>query len=643
MSLDGEPNTGTRGADDAAAPIPSSIRLSVIDRVLYTLFARKADSSRHAGDREQYRGANLSTGFDLYIARVYGAAWATAVLAVIPTLVLALAAPAGVYDGLARVLASVSPVVGAAPRPPRLLVAAILGTVVGLSTRRAVIAIGGRSLRWLASARRDDIERTLPGVARYLYALSSGADGPRAMLRKVAENEAYGESAVAARNVLNTAALTGSLGEGLRRVARDTPSRDTLAPFLLKFREHADQGGDALANYLELEARMLGHRRSQARQRNEGFLELIAELFVVLLVLPALLVIVLTVMSVLAPGLSAPIPTPLGPTTLRAIVVYSAAGFVLLVGAGAAAMVGNLRPTERKVTYSRPGSALETLRTAPTNPASAVVVLAPLTLVGAGISQATGHHPVASLLAGYVAWGVPVGAVAVRRARVDDAKDREIQDFVHAVSGHVGLGRPFSGAVSVVADDVDFGPLQSDVASLSFDLSLSDGPDGGDRRTAALDRFVDRVGTPLAAQTMGLVTGALDAGSDTEAVFETLQTEVGQLYHEKRSLRSELAVYVAVGWTTALLVVGIVVAVDQYVLDGFTQLSSMPGSTGFALDPNAVDPERDRFRFAVVAGATAIAAGWFAGMASRGPYDAVLHSSLLGALVALVFAGVGMA
>ncbi|MFB6221345.1 MAG: type II secretion system F family protein [Halolamina sp.] len=639
MSLDTEPATAQSTTGDA----PAASRLSVLDRALYTLFAGKADSPRHGADREQYRGADLSTGFDLYIARVHGAAWLAAALAVVPTLLLALAAPTGAYDTLARLLSSVAPFLGTVPRPPRVLVAVVVGSVVGLGTRRAVVALGGRYLAWLASARKDDIERTLPGAARYLHALSSGADGPRAMLRKVAENEAYGETAVAARKVLNTAALTGSLGEGLRRVARDTPSRDTLAPFFLKFREHADQGDDALANYLRLEARMLGHRRSQARQRNEGFLELVAELFVVLLVLPALLVIVLTVMSVLAPGLSAPIPTPLGAVTVRAIVVYSAAAFVLLVGAGAAAMVGRLRPTERQVTYSRPDSTLATVRTAPTNPASAAAVLAPLALVGAGVSHAAGLHPVVSLLAGYVTWGVPVGTVAVRRARIDDAKDREIQDFVHAVSGHVGLGRPFSEAVSVVAADVELGPLQPDVATLAFDLSLSDGPAGVDRRTAALDRFVDRVGTPLAAQTMGLVTGALDAGSDTEAVFETLQTEVGQLYHEKQSLRSELAVYVAVGWTTALLVVGIVVAVDQYVLDGFTQLSAMPGSTGFALDPNAVDPERDRFRFAVVAGATAVAAGWFAGMANRGPYAALLHSSLLGALVALVFAGVGMA
>ncbi|WP_237560366.1 type II secretion system F family protein, partial [Halolamina rubra] len=184
------------------------------------------------------------------------------------------------------------------------------------------------------------------------------------MLRKVAENDAYGETAVAARKVLNTAALTGSLNEGLRRVARDTPSRDTLAPFLLKFREHSEQGGDALANYLDLEARMLGHQRSQTQRRNEGFLELIAELFVVLLVMPALLVVVLTVMSVLAPGLSRAIPTPLGSITPRAVLIYGAAGFVLLVGAGAAATVGRLRPTERQVTYSRPEGALATLRTA---------------------------------------------------------------------------------------------------------------------------------------------------------------------------------------------------------------------------------------------------------------------------------------
>jgi len=217
----------------------------------------------------------------------------------------------------------------------------------------------------------------------------------------------------------------------------------------------------------------------------------------------------------------------------------------------------------------------------------------------------------------------------VRRARLDDAKDREIQDFVHAVSGHVSLGRPFGDAVERVARDVDLGPLNGDVADLSFNLGMTTHDD--DVRAAALDRFVERVDTQLAAQTVGLVSGALDAGSDADAAFEALQAEVGRLYHEKRALRSRLLVYVAVGWTTAVLVVGITVAVNLSVLDSFAQLSSVSNAAstgGLTIDPTAVDIERDRYRFYLVTQATMLACGWFAGAASRGRYDALLHSGL---------------
>jgi hypothetical protein len=238
-----------------------------------------------------------------------------------------------------------------------------------------------------------------------------------------------------------------------------------------------------------------------------------------------------------------------------------------------------------------------------------------------------------------------VGLVAVRRKRRDDAKDREIRDFVHAVSGHVSLGRPFPDAVARVAEDVDLGPLQSDVDALAFNLTLTGSADrGADGQAAALDRFVDQVGTPLASQTVGLVVGAIQAGSDTEHVFETLETEIGRLYHERKALRSRLLVYVAVGWTTGLLVVGIVVAVNATVLDGFAQLSTVSdASTGIALDPSAVDPARDRERFYLVTQATVIACGWFAGMASRGTYEALLHSGLLVVVTYIVFTGLGVA
>lgn len=628
-------------------------RLSVPDRVLYALFARHADAQRHVLDRKRYRGTDLRVSFDVFLARVYGLSWVVSALAMLPTVLVVSALSRDVLVAAGEFFTAGLPVreIGFATLP-RPWIAAMAAGLVGATAKFGTVRLGGLYLRWVAAARRTEIERTLPGAVRYLHALTSGSDDARGMLRKTAATDAYGDTAISFRKALNTARLTGSLDEGLRRVARDTPSRDLLSPFLLKFREHASQGEDALANYLKMESRMLGHRQERARERAEGHLELLAELFIVLLVLPALLVIVLTVMSVLAPGLSAPIQTPLGSISTRAVAVYGSGAFILVVGLAAALTVENLRPSDQQTSYDRPEAPLAVLTTTHRNPASAVTVLAvPALLVATALLQSDLDSVNVALL-GYVAYAVPVGAIAVRRASIDDAKDREIKDFVHAVSGHVSLGRPFPEAVEIVARDVDLGELDDDVADLAFNLGLttaeardrSELATDGDRdlRTAALERFVDRVGTPLAEQTVGLVTGALASGSDAEAVFETLQTEIGRLYHEKQALRSAMLVYVSVGWTTALLVVGIVIAVNTYVIDGFAQLSTVSGSEGFALDPHAIRPERERFRFYVVTQTTMLASGWFAGAASRGIYAALLHSGLLVAACYVLFAGVGM-
>lgn len=437
--------------------------------------------------------------------------------------------------------------------------------------------------------------------------------------------------------------MTGSVDDGLRIVARDTPSRDVLAPFLLKFREHAEQGPDALEQYLEMEGRMLSHRQSRSHEQAQDFLELLAEMFIVLLVVPALLVIVLTVMSVLAPGLAAPAPAPFGELSVRGFIIYGSGVFILAIGASAAVLVSSLRPADQSpATHPRSKRVSDLLTTGFINPANAVVLLVPTTVCMGALLRYLGYTPVNTVLLSYVAFALPVGLVSVRRSRRDDAKDREIKDFVHAVSSHVSLGRPFSTAVERVARDVDLGALQPNVNDLAFSSNLTSRE--GDLRRDALSRFVDDVGTPLADQTIGLVTGTLDVGGDTETVFETLQVEIGRLYHQKKSLRSNMLVYVVVGWMTALLVVGIMVAVNVYVLDSFSQLSAVSSSNaGFALDPNAVRPARDRQRFYVVTQATMLACGWFAGYASRGFYEALLHSAALVAIAYFVFAGVGMA
>ena len=614
---------------------------TALDRGLYALFSRHADRPRHDRDRDRYRGAALRIGFDTYLARVYGASWLIGVGVACLALSVALALPSTTLSAVGRTVAAAVPGLDRAPPPavPGLYTAAV-AIGAGGAGKFITVRAGGVYLRWRASARRSAIERTLPGAVRYLRALANGSDDNHEMLRKVAKQDAYGEASAAFERVLRKAALTGSLDAGLRGVARETPSREALAPFLLKFREHANQGTEALVGYLRMESRMLSHRQSRTRQRASDFLELLAELFIVLLVLPALLVIIVTVMSVLAPGLSATVGLP-GAPTVRALLIYGSAGFILVVGAITAVLVSELRPPSHTPTYERPPG-LALVASTMVNPASAAVVFLPVAAVVGGGLWALGERPLNAVLLGYAAHGLPVGLVALRRARRDDAKDREIRDFVHAVSGHVSLGKPFGAAVETVAREVDFGPLQADIDDLAFSLGLTTAGSGGDTRREALDRFVDRVGTPLARQTVGLVTGALEAGSDPETTFETLQTEISSLYHQRKQLRSAMIVYVAVGWTTALLVVGIVVAVNAYVLDGFAQLSSVSQGSTIAIDPQAVDIDRDAWRFYVVTQATMLACGWFAGTASRGRYEALLHSGALVVVCYAVFAGAGM-
>ena len=624
--------------------------VAAVDRALYALFARHAGDRRHAADRKRYRGTALTTGFETYLAWTYGISWLVAVGVVIPVCLVAISGVPSTAAAVDAWLADLSLAgyqrafferfVSAASASP-VWIAVVVAGLAGACAKRATVELSGAYLRWLTAARRTDIERTLPSTVRYLELLASGSDSPRAMVAKTTATDTYGGTGTSLRKALNAARLTGSLDEGLRRVARDTPSRELLAPFLLKFRKHAAMGDEALATYLRTESRMLAHRQDRARKRARRFLELLTELFVAVLVLPALLVIGATALTVVIPEFLSPVATPVGVVPTRAVVLYGSVLFLVAIGVAGAVAVGTLRPPNQRARYDAPGSVRGVAASVGSNPASAALIAAPPAVVLAIGLAIAGYTLVNVVLLAYAAFAIPVGAVAARRTRIDDAKDRELADFVHAVSGHVAHDRPFPDAVAAVTRDVDLGVLNEHVADLAFALrsttATGDPQSPTDVRAAAIDRFVERVGTPLAAGTLGLVPGALDAGSDADAVFETLRIEVGQLYSEQRALRSSMHPYVAVGWAAAVLVAGVVAVVNTQVIDA-ARLAELGAATDLVADPETVHPELERFRLYVVTQATMLASGWFAGTAARGWYAALLHSGVLVLLCYVVFA-----
>ncbi len=512
--------------------------------------------------------------------------------------------------------------------------------VGGLCGAGSVLATSRYWLIYRRERRRRQIERTLPATVRYLRVLVDGIGEHERRFAAAAAVDAHGATGDALRRVVTNASLTGSFDHGLREIARETPSDDRLAPFLLKYIEHARQSERSLRSFLTVEARMQTLREERQRQRTVDTMELIAELFVVLLVLPAVLLIVLIVVSLLSPALSRPVWTPVGSKSVLVVVGYACAGSVVAVGCGATWLVRALQPPGlRPPTYSWPTEPRTILQTAHRNPNSAAMVaVLPALAILVSVWIHTGS-PLDAFVLMTVGAGIPIGAISIRRRRLDTAKDRTLGAFIHAVAGHVRLGTPLSAAVRRVGAELDHGTLQDDIDRLSMRLQFVTPPANAlGVRTAALNRFVADVGTALAAQSIGLLCDAINAGSDPKTVLETLQTEVGRLYQEKRALRSTMAVYTIIGWTTGLLIVAIMAIVSTQVFASFEPIGSMSGQfEGTGIQSATFGFERGRSLCYLVTQSTMLSCGLFAGGTTGDRYESLFHAALLLAVGYVVF------
>ena len=617
----------------------SRSHLELVDDLLTLAFSRHATDPRHARMRQQFRATSGARRFEVFLARLYGLSWGLFVVGAVGTATLVTHLPPFVERMLLGTVTAVLSVdAGLASRA----IGPGIGVLAGLLVKWTTVRAGGRLLATRARRRRERIERTLPRTVRYMHVLASGTTDARTLFSRVADRErAFGETARSFQAVLGTATVTGSLDGAIGVVARDTPSRRVLAPFLLTLRARARDGAAALTRFLHLESRMLARRDAQRSGIAKQYLGLVVRLFVALLVVPAVAVVGLAVATGF--GRSTRIPATDIALWIRSHVLLSpvSAIGILFLGCLASALVYSLRPPAfRWARYQRSSSVRDVIRTAHRNPANALVVLVPIALVTAGVAWQQTTDVVAAVTLGYVLIAVPSGLVDWRRASLDAAKDRYLPDFLHAIARQVHLGRSFTEAVDHVAREENLGPLNHDVADLAFDLHVA----RNDRpvRAGALDRFVDRVGTPLAERTVGMIAGALEAGSQTAAAFEALQSEAGRLYHEERAVRDEVPVFLAVGWIGSLLVIGIVVAVNVAAI-GTTSPGGPAASTlGMADTTGTLEANRETPTFYLLTQATMLASGWFAGVAGRGVYEGLLHSGALVLVAFVAFVGSGL-
>lgn len=122
----------------------------------------------------------------------------------------------------------------------------VLGLIAGTAAKWTTIRSADRALAARARRQRERIERTLPRTVRYMHVVASGTTDLETLIGRVADRKrAFGETARAFARVRSTATVTGSVDDAIGLVARDTPSRETFAPFLLTLRSRAREGPTA--------------------------------------------------------------------------------------------------------------------------------------------------------------------------------------------------------------------------------------------------------------------------------------------------------------------------------------------------------------------------------------------------------------
>ncbi|MFB6153162.1 MAG: hypothetical protein ABEJ27_02815 [Halodesulfurarchaeum sp.] len=610
----------------------------ILDALLHRLFARYADAERHVGDRDLYAASQMAIPFRTAVAFVYGCAWFVLVVSTIGTYLGMPAMGTGALDSVERLVPEQTGI------PATVLASGfkmLIALTVGVLGSTAIIYMARWGLAFRVRRRRIRIERTLPGAVRYMRVLSTGTSDPASLLQGVVDRvDIHGETGRNFERVLATAAVTGDLDSSIRRVARQSASPDKLAPFLRTFLERSREGPEELRQFLERESRMLARRDERDVERESGNLTFVFGIFLTVLVLPTIVIVGLAAASVFFPSVDSPGVIPFRSVQFQRTVSTVGGVLILALGLLATLVVAGIRPsTHRWASSQRNRGLRDVLRGASKNPPDALLVTLPGGILLSLLLFRWGVGPPSALLLGYVAVGLFVGLVDRRRAKIHAARDSRLPGFVHAVSDRLDRGVPLATAVRQVSEERDFGVLQAAVADLSFALQV--GTERRPLRKTALERFVDRVGTPLAGRTIGLATGALSAGSDTATAFAAMESETGRLAHAARARRARLPIIITGGWTAALFVIGVVVVMN--LLATGTTAPTGPGPTDGVVMDLALSPlNNDRPRFYLIAQAAMLGSGWFAGVAGRGIYEGLLHSSGLVLVTFVAFHGAGL-
>ncbi|MFW6018427.1 MAG: type II secretion system F family protein [Halapricum sp.] len=639
--------------------------------------------------------ARYGQSFDVYLARsAWYAVAGTGAGFVLGLVVAWLLAASGVVEGLTNPFAYDGAVVYYIADYKSLFAGAALAAVFAATAGLATWYLRYHYPRMVVSARRRNIDVTLPHAIVFMYALSRGGMDLLEAFGVLADaEETYGEIANEAEMIVREVEFFGNdMYTALRNVRNLTPS-ENFERFLDDLLGVLDSGGDVTV-FFEDEAESY---LEQARDEQQSFLEVLAllsEFFVVLFVAaPLFVIVILVVMSLLG-------AQTLTELTLLVYVMLPLAmvGFLVLldtlsepyvqpdvhfdetddeVESGFALLWAVVRdalptvePRPSAVTAmpaeltSRQGSYLahrrrQALRTRLADPFAAfrarpvwtVVVTLPLAvlvgavLVAVGVATPTWdamlEQPVPTTTWLFVlpllVVLVPLSAFHERKRRREQHFATRFPDTLSVLASANRMGVPIDDALGL-ASRWSSGPLSEEMTKLRNDLRWNYDTQ------SALRAFADRVGVAQLSRTMALIAEGIRSSTDVAAVLSIAARDTKERFKLDRERRQELSPYIAVvviGFLVFLLVVALLDTAYLAPIAEAQAESTEPTTTDsrLPLSMTSVPVEAYKALFLHAAVVQALGSGVLAGkLADNDAFSGLKYSILLLVVAIATFA-----
>lgn len=226
----------------------------------------------------------------------------------------------------------------------------------------------------------------------------------------------------------------------------------------------------------------------------------------------------------------------------------------------------------------------------------------------------------------------PYGLQAARESRRTRRMEELFPDFLRDLAANRRAGFTLATSVELAADG-EYGPLSPEIrrmaAQLSWNVPFEE----------ALQRFADRVDTPLVRRASSLVLEAERTGGHITDVLDAVARDIRELKHLDNERRLSMRLYTVVMYIAFSVFLGVVLLLQTRMMPQLVQAGS--GDLGGALSGLAVGDvtlEDYRVFFYVSTLVQAVGNGTVAGLMSAGEIGPGLqHASFMCLLGVLSF------